>query len=130
MHTIFNDKATMLPYLPMLCPMSVEAMAARRKRHRAEVQEEKALYLDIILTATGELLGTTGFRSMNKVGGTAEWGVIISKNWQRKGICAECFVATLSHAVSCISITKGRSLPLSLPPLRIPLSLSLSPSLP
>jgi len=98
MHTIFNDKATMLPYLPMLCPMSVEAMAARRKRHRAEVQEEKGLFLDIILIRTGELLGTTGFRSMNKVGGTAEWGVIISKNWHRKGICAECFVATLSHA--------------------------------
>jgi len=98
MHTLFNDRATMLPFLPMLCPMSLAAMEARRKRHRAEVEEEKGLFLDVVLQRTGELIGTTGFRSMDKVAGTAEWGIIISKEWHRKGICTECFEATLSYA--------------------------------
>ena len=77
-HALYNDEPTMLPHLPMLCPISVEAIVARRARHRAECADGSSLFLDIVERSApgGEqtLVGTTGFRTLDAAAASAEWG--------------------------------------------------------
>ena len=104
MHTLLNDAPTMLPHLSMLCPMSHDNSTARRVRHRAEAATGTSCMLDIVLGETGELIGSTGFRFVDQGASSAEWGIIVSKAWQRKGVCSACFTACLEVATSVLNV--------------------------
>ncbi len=105
MHTLLNDAPTMLPHLGMLCPISEDDSAARRVRHRTEAAAGTSCMLDVVLDETGELIGSTGFRVVEH-GSTssAEWGIIVNKAWQRKGVCAACFTACLGIAADVLRV--------------------------
>merc|ERR1719430_1814245 len=101
---LLNHEETMLPHLPALCPMSWPDMQLRRSDHRRGFFNGRNFCLDIV-TSDGMLVGTTGFREvkvMRKQGqlreGTAEWGAIIHKSHQRKGICKEAYRACEQEA--------------------------------
>jgi RimJ/RimL family protein N-acetyltransferase len=96
---LFNDESTMLPNLPMLCPMSAAAMACRRDAHRKARVDRSAEFMDIIDRASGALIGTAGFRSVGK-DGRAEFGIVVRREWQRRGVCCEAFVANAVYAWS------------------------------
>jgi RimJ/RimL family protein N-acetyltransferase len=95
-HELFNDEATMLPWLPMLCPMSAEAMRARRESQRRGAAQGESCFMDIISVASGELVGTAGFRAIQD--GKAEFGIVVRSGWQRSGVCKESFVANARYA--------------------------------
>jgi RimJ/RimL family protein N-acetyltransferase len=99
---IYNDKETMLPYLPMLCPMSREDLLARRVRYRQEALRGKSCFLDILERGTGEVVGFTGFRSVD--GDLAEWGIVISKQYQRQGVCRDAFETNLHFAKDVLCV--------------------------
>ena len=101
---LYNDAATMLPHLPMLCPMSAEAMSVRREAHRAGRANGSSCFMDIVHRASGELVGTAGFRAV-AVGGSAEFGIVVRREWQRRGVCCEAFVANAAYAWSALRCT-------------------------
>ena len=132
MFALFNDADVMLPWLPQLCPMGWEAMKARRELHRAGIRSGESCCMDIVVAATatadergvesaadggrstatresspvGTLVGTSGFRQVSN--GVAEWGVVISKPWQRKGVCAEAWQSNVAFArdvLGCHTVT-------------------------
>ena len=43
--------------------------------------------MDILDRASGELVGTAGFRSV--VEGHADFGIVVHREWQRAGVCLE-----------------------------------------
>ncbi|QDZ25267.1 hypothetical protein HOP50_16g78140 [Chloropicon primus] len=94
---LYNDESTMLPWLPFLCPMKPEAMKKRRNFHRLEYQEGRSMFLDLVDRETGELVGTSGFRTIEYKSGEAEWGVVIRKPHQRRGLCLEAYQASLEY---------------------------------
>ena len=104
MHSLLNDGPTMLPHLSMLCPISQDASAARRVRHRAEAAAGTSCMLDVVVGETGELIGSTGFRVVEHGASSAEWGIIVSKAWQKKGVCAACFEACLEVAARVLNV--------------------------
>lgn len=104
MHALLNDASTMLPHLAMLCPISEEESVARRVRHRTEATNGASCMLDVVVGTTGELIGSTGFRVVDQGASSAEWGIIVSKPWQRKGVCAACFSACLGIATSVLGV--------------------------
>ena len=104
MHALLNDAATMLPHLSMLCPISAEDSAARRERHRGEAAEGTSCMLDVVASETGELIGSTGFRVVDRSASSAEWGIIVGKAWQRKGVCGECFARCLGVAAGALGV--------------------------
>ena len=104
MHALLNDAPTMLPHLSMLCPISHDDSTARRVRHRTEAATGTSCMLDVVLGETGELIGSTGFRVVEHGASSAEWGIIVSKAWQRKGVCAACFTACLGVATSALNV--------------------------
>jgi len=119
---LYNDKASMLPALPMLCPMSRDAMATRRDGHRAgyaaawrwaktgqfDASVQYSCFLDIVEEGSGQLIGTTGFRVIEQVSGeiSAEWGIIVAAGWRRRHVCSESFNALLPLARSLWGCTK------------------------
>ena len=101
---LYNDRQTMLPHLAILCPLSEEAMASRRKRHREEASKQTSMFMDVVERSTGALIGTSGFRTIDSKASTAEWGIVVAKPWQRKGICQESFEANVEYATSRLKI--------------------------
>ena len=104
MHSMLNDAPTMLPHLSMLCPISHDDSTERRVRHRAEAAASTSCMLDVVLGETGELIGSTGFRVVEHGTSSAEWGIIVSKGWQRKGVCEACFTACLEVATTTLNV--------------------------
>jgi hypothetical protein len=49
-------------------------------------------------TCNAAVIGTTGFREVDPVAKTAEWGIIVSKAYQRRGICAESYRLCVAEA--------------------------------
>lgn len=94
---LMNDEQTMLPWLPFLCPMRPENNAKRRKNQRKEFSEKKGMFLDLLDRKTGELVGTSGFRVINYKAGEAEWGAVIRKPHQKRGLCSEAYDACQSY---------------------------------
>lgn len=95
---LYNDKETMLPALPQLCPMSSEAMAQRRSSHRGALERGTSCFMDIVHRSSGELIGTAGFREVHKEGRRAEWGIVVKRAWQRRGVCSEAFISNALYA--------------------------------
>ena len=93
---LFNEEDTMLPWLPQLCPMPWEQMKSRRESHRVGFRSGASCFMDVVPTETGELVGTAGFRAV--ADGTAEWGIVVRRSWQRQGVCAEAFGANVDYA--------------------------------
>jgi RimJ/RimL family protein N-acetyltransferase len=102
-HKLFNDENTMLPYLSILCPMTWEDMKKRRQLHRSDFADGKSWCVDIVSTIDGELIGTSGFRSIDNDCEEAEWGTVIACSHQRQGICQEAFQLCLKHAKNSLS---------------------------
>ena len=94
---LYNDEETMLPYLPFLCPMTPRNMKKRRDFHRREADEGKSLFLDLVMRDTGAFVGTSGFRTIDYKSGEAEWGAVVKKEYQRRGLCREAFEACLRY---------------------------------
>ena len=103
-YDLYNDRGTMLPHLRILCPISEEDMLSRREKHRQEAAKLESMFLDVVDRNTGELVGTSGFRVVDKKASSAEWGIVVRKSWQRRGICQESFDANLKYAVFELSI--------------------------
>ncbi|KAJ8608813.1 hypothetical protein CTAYLR_009359 [Chrysophaeum taylorii] len=99
-HALHNDAMTMLPHLETLYGLSMDAVEERRDKHRAE-HGETSCFMDIVAKDTGAFVGSCGFRSFVD-GGIAEWGIIVSKPWQRKGVCCEAFDATALYAYAVL----------------------------
>ena len=99
-HALFNDEETMLPYLPMLCPMSRSALERRRAEQRLGMARGTSCFMDILDRTSGELVGTAGFRSV--VEGHAEFGIVVHREWQRAGVCRESFVANAVYAAETL----------------------------
>ena len=59
-HALFNDEETMLPYLPMLCPMSRSALERRRAEQRLGMARGTSCFMDILDRTSGELVCTAG----------------------------------------------------------------------
>ena len=107
-HALFNDAQTMLPHLPMLCPITREAMASRRTSHRDGLKNGASAFMDMVDKASGELIGTCGFREFSTDGTSAEYGIVVRKSWQRTGVCQESFRAIVTYArdvLKCDSIS-------------------------
>lgn len=126
---LFNDESTMLPWLPMLCPMNEEDMQARRELHRAQFQKQ-SLFLDVVEKRSGNTIGTAGFRSIKASDNTttsnasntsagnnatalqeAEWGIVISKDCQRMGYCTEAFAANVEYIADQVQTVTASTLP-------------------
>ena len=120
----------MLPYLPQLCPISSEALKERRQRHRDEYLKGQSLFWDMVMPLkvktdasveaeretgrrTSLFVGTSGFRMINRQKGEVEWGIVISKQFQREGLCREAFRASVQYArevsTKVTSSTQARS---------------------
>lgn len=95
-HSLYNDRETMLPHLSQLCPMSMEDVLSRRARQRRELAQRKSCLMDVLVAGTGELVGTAGFRST--VDGGAEFSILVRRAWQRQGCCTESFAANAQYA--------------------------------
>ena len=95
-HALFNDRATMLPWLPMLCPISAADMTKRRASQRDGKALRVSCFMDIVDQQSGELVGTAGFRSIE--GRRAEFGIVVKQSWQRCGVCRESFLANAAYA--------------------------------
>lgn len=103
---LYNDTETMLPWLPQLCPMTHEQMRVRRESQTAGLRNGTSCCFDVLCRETGQLVGTSGFRSI--ADGSAEWGVVVHRSWQRQGVCAEAFVANETYArdvLGCHTVT-------------------------
>ena len=100
---IFNDSLTMLPWLPMLCPMTDKDFHTRRELHRTQFQQS-SLFLDLVERSTGITIGTAGFRAIKKESAAAEWGIVISKEYQRQGYCTEAFASNVKFAASQLGV--------------------------
>ena len=129
---LFNDEATMLPWLPMLCPMNEEDMHTRRELHRAQFQKQ-SFFLDVVEKGSGNTIGTAGFRSIKASDNTttttttttsnasaennakalqeAEWGIVISKDYQRMGYCTEAFAANVEYIADQVQTVTASTLP-------------------
>ena len=94
---LYNDEETMLPWLPFLCPMTAKKNAKRRATQRKEYREGSGLFLDLVDRETGELVGTSGFRTINYKAGEAEWGAVVRKDRQRTGLCWEAYSGCLEY---------------------------------
>eukprot|EP00040_Diaphanoeca_grandis_P018402 m.96784 g.96784 ORF g.96784 m.96784 type:complete len:187 (-) comp26924_c0_seq1:221-781(-) len=116
MFTMFNNHEAMLPWLPSLCPMSAAAFANRRTRHRAEFIAKTSRFWDVVARddglipggTQGDLVGSSGFRTIDHAVGSAEWGVMIEIPFRRLGLCKEIFDASLIHArdvLQCKTVT-------------------------
>eukprot|EP00656_Telonema_subtile_P001033 TRINITY_DN10494_c0_g1_i2.p1 TRINITY_DN10494_c0_g1~~TRINITY_DN10494_c0_g1_i2.p1 ORF type:complete len:324 (+),score=67.63 TRINITY_DN10494_c0_g1_i2:100-1071(+) len=99
-HALYNDEQTMLPYLPTLCGMSLDQMTARREQQRRDCLGDSnskiSCFFDVVDTESNALVGTAGFRSLED--GVAEWGVVVARAWQRRGVCSECFHSNAEFA--------------------------------
>ena len=120
--SIFADAATML-HLPSLCAISQDQMKERRMRHRAEAEAGTSLMLDMMDLATGELVGTSGFRVVDRDeegANWAEWGVIVAQRFWRHGIAEEvqCLCATLATRVLAVQKIRAATTAQNMPMLR------------
>ena len=137
MAAIFADGETMR-HLPSLRGMPPGQMAARRARHRAEAGRGAGLMLDVIDLGTGELVGSSGFRVVQRrkattmttpglaegAGGSgscsgsgsgsdsdswAEWGIIVDRRFWRRGIAAEAQRLCAGLAARTLGVLKMRA---------------------
>lgn len=107
-HALYNDEATMLPHLPMLCPVTREALGKRRAAQRAAIAKGEwadSCFMDIVCSKSGELVGTAGFRSIQGHSSekaveprTCEFAIVVRKSWQRRGVCAEALACNTRYA--------------------------------
>ena len=89
---LYNDRATMLPHLAVLCPIGEEQMRRRRVGHREQFfGDGKSAFFDLVENTSGALVGTSGFREIDIDAGTAEWGIVVDKKWWRRGVCRQSF---------------------------------------
>ena len=55
-------------------------MRARRQSHRAGALTGDTCFMDIVVAGAGEeLVGTAGFRRVDRAGAVAEWGIMVCK---------------------------------------------------
>ena len=103
---MFRDDDTMLPTLSMLHNMSWATFEARRRNQRDEIKEGKSFFLDIVKRKSREFIGTSGFRKIEvreDKRRSCEFGIIVSKKWQQKGVCSEVFDASLQFAADVLN---------------------------
>ena len=87
-HKIYNDYDNMIN-LPFLYNLSNEDWKKRRNAHREGFLKGNSAFFDIMLKETEEIIGTSGFREINREKNEAEWGIIISKKFQGRKFCSE-----------------------------------------
>ncbi|OQS06236.1 hypothetical protein THRCLA_01715 [Thraustotheca clavata] len=96
-YSIFCEDDNM-KYIPFLCRMQSDAWQARRSSHRELFNLGTGAFLDVIETSSGKVIGTSGFRVVDKENKQAEWGVILSQEFQGKGYCKEMHDACIAWA--------------------------------
>eukprot|EP01134_Creolimax_fragrantissima_P000885 CFRG0885T1 len=75
-----------------------ERFKTRRENHRKDAKEGKGAMFDLIDTKTGNVIGSSGFREIDYDNKSGEFGIIVKKEWQRKGVCSEVHDACISWA--------------------------------
>ena len=137
-HELYSDDA-MRVFVPQLYKMELSAVLDRRRKQR-ETALKTTFFVDIVEKSTGEFVGVTGFwefifeHSKNGPvdchnGGqnyedpnldlvrTAEFGVLISSQYRRKGVCTEAFFEMIrfgKEQLNC-SAVKGVTIPKNVP---------------
>ena len=138
-HELYCDHRVMIPFVPQLYQMELSAVLERRRKQR-ETALKTTLFVDVVEKSTGKFVGVTGFReftsdtsknvpayshtgyqghedpTLNFVR-TAEFGVLISFQYQRMGICTEAFFEMIrfgKQQLNCAEV-KGVTLPNNLP---------------
>jgi RimJ/RimL family protein N-acetyltransferase len=138
-HELYCDDRVMLPFVPQLYKMELSAFLERRRKQR-ETALKTTFFVDIVEKSTGKFVGVTGFRELVferfkkeqadrhtgyqdhedptlDLARTAEFGVLISSQYQRKGICTEAFLEMIrfgKEQLNC-SAVKGVTLPKNVP---------------
>mmetsp|Transcript_33410 Transcript_33410/g.46629 ORF Transcript_33410/g.46629 Transcript_33410/m.46629 type:complete len:159 (-) Transcript_33410:199-675(-) len=105
MREMFKDEKLMT-HLPMLYNISENAMQKRRTTHREDYKKGSSCFFDVVELSSGELIGTSGFRSVDGKLSEAEWGIIITGRCQRKGLAAECLSMCRKHAKEVLKVCK------------------------
>ncbi len=95
--SLFADPLTMLPYLAHLHHLNDADWAARRALHRKQFNERQSSFWDMVDRHTGEVVGTSGFRSICSKSGKAEWGIVVRSDYRRRGLCNEAFDVAVEY---------------------------------
>mmetsp|Transcript_18563 Transcript_18563/g.29507 ORF Transcript_18563/g.29507 Transcript_18563/m.29507 type:complete len:148 (+) Transcript_18563:156-599(+) len=95
-----------MAHIPMLYNMSEDAMQKRRSGHREDYKSGSSCFFDVVELSSGKLIGTSGFRSVDREQSEAEWGIIIATRCQRKGLAAECLSMCNKHAKKVLKVGK------------------------
>lgn len=98
MLALYGDAATMLPTLAMLFAPTLEAWAQKRRTLREWYSLRTAFFWDMVCARTGDVVGTSGFRSVSLQAGEAEWGCVVSASRRRAGLCGEALDAAAAFA--------------------------------
>ena len=94
-HMLYNNKAAMLPELPMLYGMKRDDFHTRRESQRSGFQEQTSLYLDVVCKVSKELVCVAGFRTLDNENECAEWGIIVVPEWRQCGVASEVFLSNI-----------------------------------
>ena len=137
-HELYCDDALRL-FVPQLYKMELSLLLERRRKQR-ETALKTTFFVDIVEKSTGKFVGVTGFREFifeHSIEGpagchtgfqgyeeptldlvkTAEFGVLISSLYRRKGICTEAFLEMIRFGkehLNC-SAVKGVTMPKNVP---------------
>lgn len=114
---LYADEET-LKYLDVLKIFGQDRskLIERRNDHRQGFRDGTSWFVDIIDSQTGNLVGTTGFRSLSS-DRTGEFGVIIHSQYQRTGILTEILPAVLHYGTTVLNLSRitALTLPMNLP---------------
>jgi len=106
-HELYNS-AAMLPHCRFLYGLTWKQMQERREKHRKEFESGTSCFFDIVDIASGDIAGTSGFRTIDRSSSSAlaEFGIIIASHWQRKGVCTAVYRGSLAYARDVLGCTR------------------------
>ncbi|KNC86890.1 hypothetical protein SARC_00985 [Sphaeroforma arctica JP610] len=97
---LLDEKVTQ--YIPFLHTLAKDndAFSRRRCTHRSQCLAGEGAFFDVVHRESGEYMASSGFREMHLDEKWAEWGIIVSSKWQRKGVCDEVYEGCIAWARS------------------------------
>ncbi|ETW02463.1 hypothetical protein H310_05972 [Aphanomyces invadans] len=99
-YAIYCEDDTM-QCIPFLCGMPADEWQERRRTHRDMFHTSgTGAFFDVVEVESGRVIGTSGFRVIDTSTGSAEWGIVISAKFQRRGFCQEIHAACMAWAIN------------------------------
>lgn len=85
---------------------TLDAVKDRQKRRRERQKAGSGLFFDVVLSGSGEFIGTCGFPEIDLTHRRAEFGWIISHEHWRKHYATECLATCLAYAYETLGLNR------------------------